>query len=159
MNIIVREAEFDDAHLIAEITRAAWADRVAATPGGDQETAERVLRDLREGGGFIMTRDEVPIGSVRWVPVESQSRIWEIQRMGVLPAHRGERLSQHLLEAVIHRALANEVEELRLEVRIDQDRLLDLYATFGFELAPELEYSYAPLSEPGPTVMRRILGY
>jgi GNAT superfamily N-acetyltransferase len=157
MNILVREADAGDAQLIADITRAAWADKVAATSSGHRETAARVLRDLQQGGGFILMDDEQAIGSVRWAPVDSEPDVWEIMRMGVLPAYRGERLSQHLLEAVIHRALAADIGELRLAVRTDQSRLLDLYAAFGFELAPELEYTHANPAEPAPTVMRRLL--
>lgn len=159
MSIVVREAALDDAQLIADLTRAAWAGKVAATSSGHNETIARVLKDLQAGGGFILLRDERPIGSTRWVPLESEPAIWEIMRMGVLPADRGEHLSQHLLEAVIHRALAADVRELRLAVRADQARLLDLYAAFGFELAPELEYTHATPVEPAPTVMRRQLGY
>ncbi|HYC42557.1 MAG TPA: GNAT family N-acetyltransferase [Noviherbaspirillum sp.] len=159
MNIVVREATLDDAQLIAELTRAAWAGTVAVTSSGHRETAVRVRQDLQDGGGFILLRDDQEIGSVRWAPVESEPDVWEIMRMGVLPSHRGEHLSQHLLEAVIHCALAAEVRELRLAVRSDQERLVDLYAAFGFELAPEIEYTHANPLEPAPTVMRRILGH
>lgn len=157
MNILVREATLDDAQLIADLTRAAWAGKVAVSSSGHRETAVRVRLDLQIGGGFILLKDEEPIGSVRWAPVESEPDVWEIMRMGVLPAHRGEHLSQHLLEAVIHRAQESDVDELRLAVRSDQERLLDLYAAFGFELAPELEYTHANPLEPSPTVMRRLL--
>ena len=159
MNIVVREASIDDAALIADLTRAAWAGKVAVTSSGHRETTVRVLQDLQAGGGFILLKDDQPIGSARWVPVESAPEVWEIMRMGVLPDHRGEHLSQHLVEAVIHRALAADVKELRLGVRADQGRLLDLYAAFGFELAPELEYTHANPLEPSPTVMRKRLGY
>ena len=159
MSIVVREASLEDAQLIAELTRAAWAGKVAATSSGHSETITRVLKDLQAGGGFILLKHERPIGSTRWAPLESEPDIWEIMRMGVLPAERGEHLSQHLLEAVIHRALAADVRELRLAVRADQVRLLDLYAAFGFELAPELEYTHVNPVEPAPTVMRRQLGY
>lgn len=159
MNIVVREATLDDARLIADLTRAAWAGKVAVTSSGHRETAVRVLQDLQNGGGFILLRDDEAIGSTRWSPVESEPEVWEIIRMGVLPAYRGEHLSQHLLEAVIHRALAAEISELRLGVRADQERLLDLYSAFGFELAPELEYTHANPLEPAPMVMRRMLGY
>lgn len=158
MNIVVREALAEDAQVIAELTRAAWANKVAVTSSGHRETAVRVLQDLQQGGGFILLLDEKPVGSVRWIPMDTEPDIWEIMRMGVLPAFRGERLSQHLLEAVIHRALASDINELRLAVRADQSRLLDLYAAFGFELAPELEYTHANPLEPAPMVMRRMLG-
>lgn len=159
MKIVVREATLDDAQLIAELTRAAWAGKVAVTSSGHRETAVRVRQDLQNGGGFILLWNDAEIGSVRWAPLESEPDVWEIMRMGVLPSYRGEHLSQHLLEAVIHRALAAEVRELRLAVRADQERLLDLYAAFGFELAPEIEYTHANPLEPAPTVMRRVLGY
>ncbi len=159
MSIVVREATLEDAPLIAELTRAAWAGKVAVTSSGHRETAVRVLQDLQAGGGFILLRDDAAIGSVRWAPLESEPDVWEIMRMGVLPSHRGEHLSQHLLEAVIHHALASDVRELRLGVRVDQERLLDLYSAYGFELAPELEYTHANPLEPAPMVMRRVLGY
>lgn len=159
MSILVREARIDDAQLIAELTRAAWAGKVAPTSSGHREAVARVLQDLQQGGGFILLRDEEAIGSVRWVPVESEPDVWEIMRMGVLPGFRGEDLSQHLLEAVIHHAQASDVTELRLGVRADQARLVDLYAAYGFDLAPELEYTHANPLEPAPTVMRRKLGY
>jgi ribosomal protein S18 acetylase RimI-like enzyme len=158
-NIRVREATLDDAQLIADLTRAAWADKVAITSSGHRETAMRVAEDLQHGGGYILLKDEEPIGSVRWAPLDSAPQVWEIMRMGVLPGDRGLHLSQHLLEAVIHRALSADVAELRLGVRSDQARLLDLYAAYGFELAPELEYTYANPAEPPPTVMRRYLRY
>lgn len=157
MDILVREAALDDAHLIAELTRASWAGKVAATSSGHGETVERVLEHLHMGGGFILLVDDVAAGSVRWLPHDTDPRVWETLRMGILPFWRGQNLSQHLLEAVIHCALASDVNELRLGVRRDQPRLLDLYAAFGFEAAPELEYSHANPAEPTPTVMRRFL--
>lgn len=156
-HILVREADINDAELIAELTRTAWAERVAATSSGHRETVQRVLQDLQEGGGFILLAGDTPIGSVRWAPVDTEENVWEIMRMGVLPAWRGEGLSQHLLEAVIHHAQISEVNELRLGVRADQSRLVDLYAAYGFEVAPELEYTHANPREPEPIVMRRIL--
>jgi ribosomal protein S18 acetylase RimI-like enzyme len=158
-SFIVREAHAGDAQLIADLTRACWANKVAPSGTGHRETAARVRQDLQQGGGFILISDDRPLGSVRWVPLETQSDIWEITRMGVLPAYRGARLSQHLLEAVIHRAQTSDAAELRLAVRADQPRLLDLYAAFGFELAPELEYPEDRRPEPPPTIMRRMLGY
>ena len=158
-NIIVREANLDDATLIADLTRAAWSDKVKATSSGHNETAETVLPDLQHGGGFILLLNDTPSGSVRWLPVNGKHDCWEIRRMGILPIYRSYNLSQHLLEAVIHRALLSGVNELQLGVRADQPRLLDFYAAFGFELAPELEYphSHNP-QEPLPIMMRRLFG-
>jgi GNAT superfamily N-acetyltransferase len=157
MNLLVREATLDDAQLIADLTRAAWAGKVAVTSSGHRETAVGVTEHLQAGGGFILLFDDKPIGSTRWLPLDAEPSIWEVARMGILPEFRGQGLSQHLLEAAIHKALACEAEELRLAVRSDQARLLDLYAAYGFEIAMELEYTHANPLEPAPTVMRRLL--
>ena len=157
MNLQVREASTDDAALIAELTRACWAERVSASSSGHRESTERVLHDLQRGGSFVLQVDAQAIGSVRWLPSDTETEVWEILRMGVLPAYRGQGLSQHLIEAVIHRAQSADINELRLAVRADQSRVGDLYAMFEFELVPELEYTRAnPLEEP-PLVMRRLL--
>lgn len=157
MDIVIREATQDDAPLLAHLTRACWQDKVAPSSSGHHESVERVAQDLQQGGGFVLLVNEEPAGSVRWLPMEADSDTWEMLRMGVLPAFRGAGLSQHLLEAVIHYAQTSGVEELRLGVRVDQPRLLDLYAAYHFELAPELEYSHANHAEPAPSVMRRFL--
>ncbi|NVD72605.1 GNAT family N-acetyltransferase [Duganella sp. BJB488] len=159
MNIVVREARNDDAQLIAELTRAAWAGKVSVTSSGHRETAVHVADHLRDGGGFILLVDEKPVGSVRWLPLDAEPDVWEVCRMGVLPEHRGSNLSQHLLEAVIHHGLACGVEEVRLAVRSDQPKLIDFYSAFEFELAEELEYTHANPLEPPPLVMRRMLRY
>jgi GNAT superfamily N-acetyltransferase len=155
--MLVREATSDDAQLIAELTRAAWAGKVAITSSGHRESADRVAQDLRDGGGFLLLKDDQPVGSVRWTPVAGEPQVWEVMRMGVLPEHRGQHLSQHLLEAVARRAHTVGINEMRLAVRADQPRLLDFYATFGFAVAPHLAYTHANPAEPAPMVMRRFL--
>jgi ribosomal protein S18 acetylase RimI-like enzyme len=157
MDVLLQEATLADAALIAQMTRQAWSGRVAPGSTGHRESEERAAADLQAGGGFILLIDDAPAGSVRWLPADGESDVWEIVRMGILPAWRGRQLSEHLLEAVIHHAQQADVAELRLAVRHDQPRLLDLYAAYGFELAPELEYSRANPAEPAPVMMRRML--
>lgn len=159
MDLIVREASLDDAGLIASLTRAAWSGTVPMTSSGHRETAQQVAEHLKTGGAMILVMDAEPVGSVRWLPLDENSNAWEILRMGVLPHYRGHNLSQHLLEAVIHHAQACNITELRLAIRADQSRLMDLYAAYDFTVAPELEYSHANPLGPSPTVMRRLLGY
>jgi ribosomal protein S18 acetylase RimI-like enzyme len=157
MDVLLQDASLADAALIARLTRDAWRGRVAPGSTGHREDAERVAADLQAGGGFILLVDDNPAGSVRWLPADGESEVWEIVRMGILPAWRGRQLSEHLLEAIIHQAQEADVAELRLAVRHDQPRLLDLYAAYGFELAPELEYSRANPAESAPVMMRRFL--
>ncbi|QBE65310.1 GNAT family N-acetyltransferase [Pseudoduganella lutea] len=157
MRFVVRTAADDDAPIIAGLTRNAWAGKVSVTSSGHRETAVLVAEHLRQGGGFILLHANAPIGSVRWLPHDTEPDCWEILRMGILPAYRGNNLSQHLLEAVIHHGMDSGIGELRLAVRSDQSKLVDFYAAFAFELAEELEYSHANPLEPAPLVMRRTL--
>jgi ribosomal protein S18 acetylase RimI-like enzyme len=157
-NILVREASLEDAGLIAHLTRISWAHKVAYRSSGHHEDVARVEHDLRTGGGFVLQVDGQVAGSVRWRHHDYEPAVWHIVRMGVLPDFRGAGLSQYLLEAVIHHALAADIDQLRLTVHTDQSRLIDLYAAFGFELAPELD---AERSEPlasSSIVMRKSLG-
>ena len=116
-------------------------------------------RGVRVGvrGSVLLDGKPVDRARILFLPAEGENDVWEILRMGVLPEYRGAALSQQLLEAVIHQALAAGVTELRLAVRSEQGRLIDLYATYGFELAPELDYPHANPVEPPPHVMRRHL--
>jgi ribosomal protein S18 acetylase RimI-like enzyme len=157
VSIIVHEATLADAQLIADLTRAAWANRVAVTSSAHHETACQVSIHLRDGGGFVLLANQEPVGSVRWLPCETEPQVWDILRMGILPAFRGMHLSQHLIEAVIHHALESGTQELRLAIRTDQPNLVDFYTAFGFEIAPELEYEHANPLEPAPHVMRKFL--
>ena len=154
--LLVTEASLDDAQLIADLTRASWADKVNPNSLGHRETADVVLQDLKSGGGYILHVNDVPSGSLRWLPVEGERDVWEVRRIGVLPIYRGQNLSEHLLEAVIHRALSSDINELRLGVRADQPRLVDFYAALGFEVAPELEYPHDIGHDTPPIMLRRM---
>jgi hypothetical protein len=154
MNLVVREATKEDASLIAELTRAAWAGKVSVTSSGHRETAVIVAEHLRDGGGFVFES----ISNRRLGALAAAG--CGAGRVGNLPhgraaGYRGSNLSQHLLEAVIHHGLAAGVEEVRLAVRADQPKLIDFYT--AYELAEELEYSHANPLEPAPLVMRRSL--
>jgi ribosomal protein S18 acetylase RimI-like enzyme len=155
--IIVREAGDGDALLLAELTRAAWANKVTPASSGHDETPAQVLAHLREGGGVVLEVDGTPAGSARWLPVDGEPNVWVILRIGVLPAFRGTNLSQHLVEAVIHQGQARGIAELRLAVRADQPKLLDFYTALGFALAPELEYAHGNPAQATPWVMRKNL--
>lgn len=157
MDLLVREATLNDAELIASLTRKAWANKLAPDACGRHETTATVIEHLHRGGGFLLFVDDIPAGAARWLPMDDNPDIWEIVRLGIIPAYRGQGLSQHLLEAVIHYALSADVDELRIAVDSDQTRLVDLYAAYRFDVAMELEYSDADSLEPSPIVMRRQL--
>jgi GNAT superfamily N-acetyltransferase len=151
---VLRAATPEDAALISRITREAWAGRVHPSSSAYRETEQHIAEQIREGGGLILSVGEIPVGSARYSPVPGA---WEVRRMGVLPPYRGRGYAELMMEAVVERALAGGITELRVAVRHDQPRLIGFYASMGFVLAPELEYAHANPDNPPPTVLRRLL--
>jgi GNAT superfamily N-acetyltransferase len=157
----VRVATPDDAALISRITRGAWSGRVDPASSAFRETENEIAAQLAEGGGFVLYVDNAAVGSVRYSPVAGGSpagAAWEVRRMGVLPAHRGRGYALVMMNAVIRHAGDCGVFDLRLAVRSDQPRLIDVYADMGFVLAPDIIYAHASPGSAPPIVMRRILG-
>lgn len=157
MKIVVREASLEDAPLIAELTRKAWADKCPPISGGHHDTWQKVNEDLHAGGAFILMADDIPAGSLRWAPLDEDDHIWKIRRLGVIPAFCGQNLSQHLIEAVIHHAQLSEIDELWLFLHRYLEPLTSLYEAYGFELAPEIEFSARDSMDISPIMMRRVL--
>ena len=158
MDVLLQDAGLADAALIAQLTRDAWSGRVAAGSTGHRESAERAAADLQAGGGFILLVDDAPAGSVRWLPADGESAVWEIVRMGILPAWRGRQLSEHLLEAVIHQAQEADIAELRLAVRARPDRACStcMRPTVS-NWRPNWNTRGPTRPNPAPTMMRRLL--
>ncbi|WAW10709.1 GNAT family N-acetyltransferase [Oxalobacter vibrioformis] len=156
MKVVVREALLDDAQLIADLTRQAWAGKVDARSEGHTETETTVLPDLQHGGGFILMVDDNPAGCVRWLPTDEDGSIWKIHRLGVLPDYRGNSFSEHLLEAIIHHAHEYDISELHMALYPEHERLADFYAIFDFNIAPELEFSLRDSLTPPPVMLRKL---
>ncbi|MBC3871355.1 GNAT family N-acetyltransferase [Undibacterium oligocarboniphilum] len=157
MTLTIREAAIADAALITALTRSCWAGSVAPSSAAHREIPVIVAQDLSGGGAFLLFAGQEPVGSVRWAAPDTNPHLWEVRRMGILPAYRQQALSRLLLEAVITAAGIRSIAELRLAVRHDQPHFLQLYAGYGFELAPGLAYAHANPEEPAPYVMRRFL--
>jgi GNAT superfamily N-acetyltransferase len=157
---VLRPATPADAALIAHITRSAWAGRVDPSSSAYRETEAQIAAQLAEGGGFVLHIGTEAAGSARYSPVvdgASGQTIWEIRRMGVLPAWRGKGYALVMMDAIVAHARRQGIFDLRLAVRYDQPRLIEVYAGMGFALAPDLEYAHASPGSVPPTVMRRTL--
>ena len=157
MGIVIREASLEDASLIADLTRQAWANKCPPTSRGHRDTQVTVNEDLHVGGAFILLVDDIPAGSLRWAPLDEDDTIWKIRRLGVIPAFCGQNLSQHLIEAVIHHTQLCDISELRLFLNRYLEPLTSLYEAYGFELAPEIEFSTRDTLDDPPIMMRKIL--
>ncbi len=155
----IRLATPADAEAIARMVRRAWAGRVAPDSSGHRETPERVCADMERGYAWVALDGEEVVGSVRMVrhPDPLQRGVWEVRKLGVLPAYRKQGLAHRLMEAVGRQAFEVRARELRLAVRYDQPQLLRWYTQFGFSYEPSLRYSTPNPETPPPFVMSKKL--
>ncbi|GIW28867.1 MAG: hypothetical protein KatS3mg070_2230 [Meiothermus sp.] len=155
----IRPATPADAAVIALVVRQAWADRVARDSSGHHESPEQVLRDLERGYGWVALDGEAVVGTVRLVrhPHPLERGVWEVRKLGVLPAYRRQGVAHRLMEALLRQAFELRARELRLAVRHDQPKLLKWYTQFGFTYDPSLRYSTPNPQTPPPFVMSKKL--
>lgn len=154
----LRNASKEDAELIAELTRAAWAGK-PENSSGHRESVETVLQSLEEGEIIVMEMAGKPMGSVRIYPVlENGFPIaLEMARLCVLPEYRGRGLSTWLTNEVMIRAMNRGIEELRLAVRTDEPGLVKFYERIGFFVDSSITYTHANPNSPKPITMRKYL--
>lgn len=157
--VFIRPATPADAAAIALVVRQAWADRVASDSSGHHESPEQVLRDLERGYAWVALDGETVVGTVRLVrhPDPLERGVWEVRRLGVLPAYRRQGVAHRLMEALLRQAFGLRARELRLAVRHDQPKLLKWYTQFGFTYDPSLRYSTPNPQTPPPFVMSKKL--
>lgn len=153
----VRPAKLEDAEAIAQMIRAAWADKVAADSSGHQETPEKVRADLEKGCGWVVEKGGQIIATVRLVPHPTEQGVGEIKKLGVLPEHRNQGWGPKLMNVLEEKAPGLGLGELRLAVRHDQYRLVEWYGSLGYVLNPQLVYSAANPLTPPPFVLHKYL--
>lgn len=151
----IRYATNVDAALIANMTQAAWAGTALSSLSGSHESIERVLEDLQLGSGLVLEVDGTPIGSVRWFP-DPIANVWEIMRLGVLPAWRRQGWGAQLMEAVEHIAREAMVPELRLFVESGQPGLVAWYERISYQVGETPDYARVGTNTP-PIMLHKLL--
>ena len=142
MNLVVREADFDDERDAKGII--AVLDSYASAPvGGGQPLAsdvrERLIPMLREHPTSLVLlafADDEPVGiAVCFFGLSSfrARRLLNIHDLAVLPQYHGHGVGQALLQAVEERARHEGCCKLTLEVLDDNTRARELYRRFGFD--------------------------
>jgi len=133
----VRAAVPQDAALMHGISLQAWRGTVDPNSSLFDETQAYVAGILARGGGFILWACDQPAGSVRYFPAARDPGVWEVKRLGVIPAWRGRGLGKALMDAVVSAARRAGVRGLQIGIRADQPKLIDFYTALGF--APDDE--------------------
>jgi ribosomal protein S18 acetylase RimI-like enzyme len=132
----VRLARLDEAPLVREIMRAAFAeyDTTLRVPSSALvETVEDVAAHMRLGGAVLATRpgneSGGPVGSGRF---ECRDGHFYIGRLAVLPTHRGLGIAIAMIDFIEALARAEGVSEARLSVRMALPRNIGLYQRLGY---------------------------
>ncbi len=142
----IREATTDDAGLLAEMIREAFATdatwhRLAAgdPPRGPHScTPEWVAQQMAKAVCFyLLVIDEVPCGCAGLEQDDQET--CHLKRLAVRPAFRGRGLGEALVAHVLRQAKALGAARVTLGLIADNTRLRDWYVRQGFVVEREAE--------------------
>ncbi|GAA0929421.1 GNAT family N-acetyltransferase [Pseudonocardia zijingensis] len=131
--VVVRSAVEGDAEVVAAVIAAAFAQyrgRLVPESGAFRETAERISRELADGGGAVIAElGGETVGCVMTRPVD---RDLYFGRLAVVPPARGRGIARRLVEAVEAEAARRGLAGVRLGVRIALTENQRLFTALGY---------------------------
>ncbi|MEP6984761.1 MAG: GNAT family N-acetyltransferase [Chloroflexota bacterium] len=133
--LTLRDATLADAPLMTDLIRAAFEDyRDKMTPpsGAHNETPEKILAKLQEGGGIIAYVDAAAAGCVVYYPEEKDQMY--LGRLAVLPTYRQHGVGQALVAAVENKAQMNGYTRMSLSVRMGLPRNRAFFERMGYSV-------------------------
>ena len=133
--LTLRDATLADAPLMTEIIKAAFEDqrgKIMPPSGAHNETPEKVLAKLQDGGGIIAYVDAAAVGCVVYYPEEKDQMY--LGRLAVLPAYRQHGVGQALVAAVENIAQMNGYMRMSLSVRMALPRNRAFFERMGYSV-------------------------
>lgn len=127
-------AETQDAGLIQDITRQAYAEYSGVLPGeagASSDDLAKVQKDLEEGGAILAWLGAEAVGTARF---SLRPDHLYVQRVAVLPAYRGQGIASALMDYMDGVARHLERTRLRLGTRLSLPRNIALYRKLGYEV-------------------------
>lgn len=127
-SVRLREAGAADAPVLARLLQEAFEEyrgKLDPPSSAHGKTAEAVLRELEGGGALLAEVEGVPVGCVFFHPKEDHLYL---DRLAVLPAHRGAGVARELMDAVEAKAQG----PVRLSVRWSLAAQQAYYARRGY---------------------------
>ncbi|NPD24316.1 GNAT family N-acetyltransferase [Corallococcus exiguus] len=128
----IREAAPTDAERITQVLRDAFEEyrgRLDPPSSAHDKTEAVVRRELSDGGAFVAEADGILFGCVFFHPKVDHLYL---DRLAVLPSHRGQGMSLRLMDAVESRARALGQTRVRLSVRLALTSHNAWYARQGY---------------------------
>jgi ribosomal protein S18 acetylase RimI-like enzyme len=130
----VRQASLEEAQLVHEIMRAAFAELRGALPvesGAHSEAVDDVLDVMRRGGAVLCFLDETAVGSARFTLEDDEMYVG---RVAVLPSHRRRGIASAMMRYLEQQAASLGKRVVRIGVRDSLPSNVGLYQALGYEL-------------------------
>ena len=140
----VRQASLEEAQLVHEIMRAAFAELRGALPvdsGAHSETVDDVLDVMRRGGAVLCFLDERAVGSARFMLEDDEMYVG---RVAVLPSHRRRGIASAMMGYLEQQAASLGKGGVRIGVRDSLPSNVGLYLALGYELVSIEPHSRGP---------------
>jgi ribosomal protein S18 acetylase RimI-like enzyme len=141
--------------VIADLVRRAFAEQPRPTnppSSALRETAATITAHLEKGGGAVLERDGVVVGTVLW---EEEDGALYVSRVSVNPDYRRQGVARALMDEAEREARRQGFSRMTLGVRLELEENRRLFRSCGFE---ELEFrSHEGFTEPTWVLMERRL--
>jgi ribosomal protein S18 acetylase RimI-like enzyme len=141
--------------VIADLVRRAFAEQPRPTnppSSALRETAATITAHLEKGGGAVLERDGVVVGTVLW---EEEDGALYVSRVSVNPDYRRQGIARALMDEAEREARRQGFSRMTLGVRLELEENRRLFRSCGFE---DLEFrSHEGFTEPTWVLMERRL--
>lgn len=141
--------------MIADLVRRAFAAQPRPTnppSSALRETAATITAHLEKGGGAVLERDGIVVGTVLW---EEEDGALYVSRVSVNPDYRRQGIARALMDEAEREARRRGFSRMTLGVRLELEENRRLFRSCGFE---DLEFrSHEGFTEPTWVFMERRL--
>lgn len=128
----IREITEPDVTRVVDIIRVAFEEyrgRLDPPSSAHHKTPEIVLRELADGGAFVACDPQVIVGCVFY---HVRPDHLYLDRLAVLPGHRGQGIGRALILTVEDRTRQYGLGEIRLSVRLALENQRAYYERLGY---------------------------
>lgn len=140
--LAIREWSDDLAQAFHDIN-AAWIESMFTLEAKDREILLHPRKAILDGGGVILFVESAELGVVGTCALMKVAPgVFEVTKMGVLESARGRRAGELLLEAVLARASAMDIDTLFLLTNAKCVPAIRLYEKLGFVHDAEIMSTY-----------------
>ena len=149
--MIIRDANEADVSILVSLLRKSFCDvaeRFELTVENCPKnlafcTDQRIKGDIDRGlSYYILEQDECPCGCVALE--KASSDVCYLERLAVLPEHRGKGYGKILVEHLFDKAAQNGSQRVEIGIIAEDTKLRNWYGKFGFVLKSTKTFDHLP---------------